>query len=148
MYSNRRPNGGHYLGIAAMILGGLSLIISFIPCIGLIALIPSIIALVLGIVGLVQANEAQAPKGLIAGSIIVSIFAGSIAIFWGVKMNNFVTKDRNFNFVKEIEKEFENKEIPNDSTMNALEKKMDELKKVSKDSTLQQHSTRPDKKGQ
>ena len=70
------------MGVASLVLGIVAIIISFIPCLGIYALVPSIIGLLLGLFGIISACKANPPKGkglAIAGfvlSIIATIVAG------------------------------------------------------------------------
>ena len=47
-----RNNSGQNLGVAALITAIITFVLAVIPCVGLIAIIPGIIALVLAFVGL------------------------------------------------------------------------------------------------
>ena len=75
---------GQGFGIAGLIIGLIALIIAFIPCVGLIALVPGIIAVVLSLIGLAQANQNNGAKGLIIAALVVSILATTIAAIWGI----------------------------------------------------------------
>ncbi len=77
-----KTNAGHGLGVAGLILGILSLFMAFIPCVGVIAIGPGIIAIVLSIVGLVQANKYDGAKGINIAAIIISALGTLIACVW------------------------------------------------------------------
>jgi hypothetical protein len=65
---------GQNLGIAALITAIVTFVLAVIPCVGLIAMIPGIIAIVLASVGLSQASRNDSPRGvLIAGLIIAAV---------------------------------------------------------------------------
>lgn len=66
------------MAVASLVLGIVALVVSFIPCIGLIAIVPALVGLILGIVALVQAKKKQQPKGMATAGIILSI----LAIIW------------------------------------------------------------------
>ncbi len=75
------------MGIASLVLGIIAGIASFVPFCGVIAFIPAIIGLILGIVYVVKQSKANEKKGIgIAGiilsalAIIITIFS---TIFWG-----------------------------------------------------------------
>ena len=70
------------MGIAALVLGIVSLIIGWIPFCGAIALIPAIIGLILGIVDVVQKNKKGEPKGIGIAGIVLSAIAIAIIIYW------------------------------------------------------------------
>jgi len=72
--SNTKQPAGQNLGVAALITAIVTFILAVIPCVGLIAMIPGIIAIVLASVGLSQASRSDSPRGLlIAGLIIASV---------------------------------------------------------------------------
>lgn len=80
----KKSNAGLGLGIAGLVLGIIALIISFIPCLGVYAVIPGAIAIVLSIIGFSQAKKANASKGLIIAALVISILGTTIAIVWGL----------------------------------------------------------------
>jgi len=77
-----QTNAGQSLGIAGLILGILAFLFAFIPCVGLLALIPGIIAIVLSSIGLSQARRHDGAKGLNIGALLVSIIGTCIALVW------------------------------------------------------------------
>lgn len=79
MTEETKSNAGQGLGIAGFILGIVALIISWIPCLGMYALIPGIIAIILSAIAFTQANKANASKGLIIAALVVSILGTAIA---------------------------------------------------------------------
>lgn len=52
------------MGIAALVLGIVSIIVSFIPFCGLIGLLPALIGLILGIVDVVKKSKVENQKEL------------------------------------------------------------------------------------
>ena len=77
----RTNNAGQGLGIAALILGIISFVVAFIPCVGIFAIITAGIAIILGILGISQASRANSPhKGLSIGGLVVGIIALMVAI--------------------------------------------------------------------
>lgn len=70
------------MGVASLILGILSLIVAFIPCCGAVAILPAIIALILGIVEVVKKSKAGQPKGMGIAGIVLSAIAAVIIIVW------------------------------------------------------------------
>lgn len=71
-HHNNRSSSG--LSIAGMVLGIISLLISFVPCIGTMALIPAIIGLILSILGYKKDKEILAPTTMgLAGIILCSL---------------------------------------------------------------------------
>ncbi|HEY5470082.1 MAG TPA: DUF4190 domain-containing protein [Bacteroidales bacterium] len=79
--NNPRQNyTGQNLGVAALITAIITFVLAVIPCVGLIAIIPGIIALVLAFVGLSQASRNNSPKGLLIAGLIIAILATLISI--------------------------------------------------------------------
>ena len=70
------------MGIAALILGIISIIIGFIPLCGTIALLPAIIGLILGIVDTVLKSKKGEKKGISIAGIVLSAIAIVIIVFW------------------------------------------------------------------
>lgn len=59
------------MGVAALILGIISIIVGFIPLCGAIAYFPAIIGLILGIVDIVLKTKKKEPRGMaIAGTVL------------------------------------------------------------------------------
>jgi uncharacterized membrane protein YgaE (UPF0421/DUF939 family) len=74
-----KNNTGQNLGIAALITAIVTFVLAVIPCIGLIAIIPGIIAIVLASVGLSQAARNDSPRGLLIAGLIIGIVATLIS---------------------------------------------------------------------
>lgn len=72
-------NTGQNLGIAALITAIVTFVIAVIPCIGLIAIIPGIIAIVLASVGLSNAAKSDSPRGILLAGLIIAIVASLIS---------------------------------------------------------------------
>lgn len=70
-----KNNSGQNLGIAALITAILTFVLAVIPCVGLIAIIPGIIAVVLASVGLSQASRNNSPHGVPLAGLIIGIIA-------------------------------------------------------------------------
>jgi len=79
MEENTR-NTGHGMGVAALIMGIISIVVAFIPCIGLLAFFTAIVAIVLGAIGISQASRAQAPRGMGLGGLITGALALVISV--------------------------------------------------------------------
>jgi hypothetical protein len=111
-----KNNSGQNLGIAALITAILTFVLAVIPCIGLIAIIPGIIAIVLASIGLSQASRNNAPHGVPLSGLIIGIVAIMISLSqifvagkiahradkWPEKIQNIVN-DVQDNVVKGIE---------------------------------------------
>jgi uncharacterized membrane protein YgaE (UPF0421/DUF939 family) len=70
---------GQNLGIAALITAIITFVLAVIPCVGLIALIPGIIAIVLASVGLSHASRNDSPRGVLIAGLIIAIVATMIS---------------------------------------------------------------------
>jgi len=98
--SEEKTNAGQGLGIAGFVLGLIALIISFIPCLGMYALVPGIIAIILSAIGFSQASKSNGAKGLIIAALVVSILGTMIAgwQYYAISSvaNNYVDALENF----------------------------------------------------
>ncbi len=70
---------GQGFGVAGFVIGIITLILSFIPCLGMYAIIPGVLALVFAIIGYSQAASANAPRGLIIAALVIAIVGTSVA---------------------------------------------------------------------
>jgi hypothetical protein len=73
-------NKGQNLGIAALITAIITFVLAVIPCVGLIAIIPGIIAIILASVGLSQAARNNSPRGVLIAALIIGILAAMISV--------------------------------------------------------------------
>jgi hypothetical protein len=74
-----KTNSGQNLGIAALITGIITFVLSVIPCVGVIAIIPGIITIVLASVGLSQASRLNSPRGVLVAGLVLGIIAVMIS---------------------------------------------------------------------
>ena len=75
------PNkSGSNLGIAALITAIVTFVLAVIPCVGIIAIIPGIIAIVLASVGLSQSARNDSPRGILIAGLIIGIIASMISV--------------------------------------------------------------------
>src|SRR5512133_951803 len=74
-----RNNSGQNLGIAALITAVITFVLAVIPCVGLIAIIPGIIAIILAAVGLSHATRNDSPRGVLIAGLIIAIIASMIS---------------------------------------------------------------------
>ncbi|MEG0873301.1 MAG: DUF4190 domain-containing protein [Clostridia bacterium] len=70
------------MGIAALVLGIISIIIGFIPLCGAIAYLPALVGLVLGIVDLVKSKKENQSKGLAIAGTVLSVLALIVITMW------------------------------------------------------------------
>ena len=111
-----KNNSGQNLGIAALITAVITFVLAVIPCVGLIAIIPGIIAIILAGVGLSHAARNNSPRGVLIAGLIIAVIASMISfsqIFvvgkiaqkadkWPNGLNNIIN-DVQDNVTKEIE---------------------------------------------
>ncbi len=123
MEENKTSNAGQGLGIAGLVLGIIALIISFIPCLGMWAIIPGIIAIVFSAIAFSQANKANASKGLVIAALIISITGTAIAGWQMYMLRNAPSQIEKLG--KELQKVIE--EELDDDNLKDLEEALEEL---------------------
>jgi membrane protein DedA with SNARE-associated domain len=74
-----KNNSGQNLGIAALITAVITFVLAVIPCVGLIAIIPGIIAIILAGVGLSHAARNNSPRGVLIAGLIIAVIASMIS---------------------------------------------------------------------
>ena len=156
-----KNNSGQNLGIAALITAVITFVLAVIPCVGLIAIIPGIIAIVLASVGLSQASRNNSSRGVLVAGLVIGIVASLIAfsqIFivtriaqkadkWPNDIQNIIN-DVQDNVIKElednnvsikIESNGEKVEITTGQKNQDNEKKLEDLEggNTQKDDTIQ-----------
>jgi hypothetical protein len=67
-----KNNQGSGLAVGALITGIIAFLMAVIPCIGMAAFIPAVIAIVLGIVGLSRSNN---NSGMLVGGLVIGVIA-------------------------------------------------------------------------
>jgi hypothetical protein len=160
-----RKNSGQNLGIAALITAIITFVLAVIPCIGLIAIIPGIIAIILASVGISQANRNDSPRGVALAGLIIAVIASMISfsqIFvagkivshgdkWPSSIQNIVNDVQN-NVTKEIddanvsikvESNGNKVEINTNPNKKEQEQKLEDLEggNTHKGDSLQKHDT-------
>ena len=75
------PNAGKSWGVAGLVVGIISLIFSFIPCLGAWAFIPAIVGIILSAVSMKQAGP-NGSKGMAIGGLICAVIAVIFACYW------------------------------------------------------------------
>ena len=75
------PNAGKSLGVAGLVVGIISLIFSFIPCLGAWAFIPAIVGIILSAFSMKQAGP-NGSKGMAIGGLICAVIAVIFACYW------------------------------------------------------------------
>lgn len=75
-------NDGKSSGIAGLVIGILSLMFAFIPCLGLWAMIPAIVGIILSSLSLHRVSKAGASKSISLAGLICSALALLVALYW------------------------------------------------------------------
>lgn len=107
-------NSGQGMGIAALVLGIISFVVAFIPCVGILALFTAVAAIVLGAIGLSQATRASSHhRGLNIGGLIVGVIAlfvsiAQIAVIVGISENADHWSNKIEEIVGDIEEDIKN----------------------------------------
>ena len=113
MEENKR-NAGQGLGVASLILGIISFVVAFIPCVGILAIFTAVAAVVLGSIGISQATRVQSQhRGLNIGGLVVGIIAlfvsvVQIAVLVGISDNVGHVSTKIEDIVNDIQKDFIN----------------------------------------
>lgn len=82
---------GKGLGIAALVIGIVTVIWSIVPILGASAFWPSVLGLVLGMAGLVMAVRGQnAKKGIIIAGFVLCIVSTGVSAYWMSAINTAV----------------------------------------------------------
>ncbi len=79
-----KSGGWKVMGIISVVLGGLSIILSFIPCVGGLAIYSGILATILSIIALVMANSAKASKMMAIVALVISVASIGVG-YWRAK---------------------------------------------------------------
>lgn len=70
------------MGLIGMILGILALVLSFVPCLGVYAIFPGAIGLILSIIGMTKAK-----KGMAIAGLVCSLIGTGVAAWQAVALN-------------------------------------------------------------
>jgi hypothetical protein len=136
-----RNNSGQSMGIAALVTAIITFVLAVIPCVGLIAIIPGIISIVLASVGLSQASRNNAPRGVLVAGLIIGIIASMISlsqIFVGAKIAKSAGKWPSDlqNIINDVQ----------DNVIKDIEDANVSIKVESNGDTIEIKSSSPDKK--
>ena len=86
-YSYNQPNG-QTAGIIAIVLGIISILTAFIPCLGVFAIIPAVITLIFSTISIVRASNTSSPRGLSIAGFALAAAALLIATLWAASLRN------------------------------------------------------------
>jgi len=137
---------GTGLGVGALVTAIIAFLMAVVPCVGVIAFLPAVIALVLAIVGL---SRTRSNQGVLIGGLAVAVIALMISVSQIVVIGKVANHSDNWadeiekvikDVTSDIEKEFgdnevtirvdsgeETVEIKATTRKNELENKLDEL---------------------
>ncbi|MFZ0595660.1 MAG: hypothetical protein WAM46_01645, partial [Flavobacterium sp.] len=101
MDNNSQQNAGQGMGIAALVLGIVGVLVSLIPCVGIIAIIFGLLAIVFGAIGVLQARNNNVSAALPQAGFILGVLSLVIII---VYMVFFVAKVSSKIGEEEVEK--------------------------------------------
>jgi lysylphosphatidylglycerol synthetase-like protein (DUF2156 family) len=77
-----RTNAGRGMGVAALVLGILAVICSFIPCFSFWAILFGALAIIFGAIGMSQAGKQNGKKELPKAGLILGIIGTLFALIW------------------------------------------------------------------
>jgi len=80
--TTEKTNAGKGMGVAALVLGILAVLCSFIPCFSFWAILFGILAIIFGAVGMSQAKKKNGKKGLPKAGLILGIIGTLFALIW------------------------------------------------------------------
>lgn len=131
--TTKTSNAGQGLAIAGLVLGIISLVISFIPCLGMYAIFPGVVAIVLSAVGLAQANRENAAKGLAIAALVISILGTSIAAWQYIMIRS--ASDQIEKGVEEFQQGFKDalEDLDKEGAFDDIEGALDELENTLDD---------------
>ncbi len=135
------------MGIIGIVIGVISLIVAFIPCVGVVAFLPGVLAIIFSVISIVQASRGNGAKGLGIVSLVISIIAVLLAAAWlilfsGVAaITNKAIKDpakfelfeKNIKEAFQVEIEDTQNRPRIDSLENRLRELEGEMKKIEKE---------------
>ena len=120
MSETTNTKNGRGMGVAALVLGIIAAILSFVPCVNIFAVLPGLLSIIFGGVGMSQAKKAGTPRGLPTAGLILGILSIviSITVYFVVAANA----------KSQIDKVLENSEY-NDA-LKELEDAMEDLENL------------------
>ena len=126
---NTPINDGKSLGLAGLIIGTLSLMFSFIPCIGMWALVPAIVGIILSAISYSQASKAGLSSSNALAGLICSVIAFLIAAYW-IFMAVYMVSGSSEMYM-EMQKELQQSGVM-DSLSNAIQQEIDIIDTINK----------------
>ena len=126
-----KTNSGQGLGIAGLVLGIIAIMICFIPCVGILAIVPGLVGVTLSAIAYNQAVKGNGARGVIIAALVISILGSSIALLQGLGLSYLKNRPEVFRKLEHrIEKEAD-KQIENfDDAGKEMEKVLEQLENV------------------
>ena len=112
-----KTNNQSGVSVGTLVTAIIAFLLAVVPCLGLIAIIPAVIAIVLAIIGLSRHNNNQ---GMLIGGLVVAIIALMISVSQSFVVGKIAHKSGNWatdiekvikDVTDDIEKEFGNNEV-------------------------------------
>lgn len=79
------------MALIAIILGGLALLFSFIPYIGILAIVPGVVCLILGVLSLMRMRDDGYPQGMSIAAIVISVLTCVVAIISFLSLKQMIS---------------------------------------------------------
>lgn len=92
---DKKQPTGQNLAIAALITAIVTFVIAVIPCVGVMAIIPGIVAIILASVGLSQTAGKSSSRGVLIAGLIIAVVATLISFSQIFVVGNFARKAEN-----------------------------------------------------
>jgi hypothetical protein len=100
------------MGIASLVLGIISTIISLVPICGIIAVLPALVGIILGFIDLIVKRKKQKTKGVSITGVLLSFFSIVIIVVWflmlGLALKSGKLQESFEKLGKEIQLEIDN----------------------------------------
>ena len=87
MKENIQTNAGQGFGIAALVLGIITLLTAVIPCVGILALVPGIPGIIFAVIALMQASQHNGAKALIIVALVLASLGTAISATWAMVLS-------------------------------------------------------------
>ena len=148
MEPTRTTTEGQVTGIIGVVLGVISLIVAFIPCVGVVAFLPAALAIIFSVISIVQATRGNGAKGLGIASLIISILATLIAALWlaGISIiaNEAIKDPETFEQIEKGIKEALNDEDDDSSSKERIDSLENRLRVIEGEEVEQKPEPEPE----
>jgi hypothetical protein len=115
-----QTNSWKLFAIIGLVLGILALLFSFIPCLGMYAIFPGVIGLILGVVAMMQAGKVNAPKGMAIAAIICAVLGSAVAGYQYYKLKSIVDDPSIKKGLEDFKNSMDSLKRASDSILKAL----------------------------